>query len=711
MSSERRLKLLRSLGNLHTFFIGLGAIVGGSIVVLIGPIIYLSGSLGSIIVLLMSAIIATLTALIYSEITSAIPEVGGGFLWAKLTMPRPFPFISGWVNWMAHMMSGTFYALSFSSMFLQFLAEIGFNIPFLPPYIFERLIAIILIIAFAYLNYSGVSKTGRFSIVIGIFFVASILLFSTIGIFSGIKSGELINGLLNSPAKFTSVSSFFIAMISVVIAFEGYEILAQTAEETKAPTKNLPRAIMETLIVATILYISVTISTIGILGTKAYSLSTIWGPDTVIRTASLAFRYGGIIVAAGGLATVLSSINSTMYSASRVLLAMSRAGEFPIVFSEIHKKYRTPSNSILFTMAVMIIMSLILDLTLSAFIAGVLFNVLFIIVNYTSIKLREFYGEKLKYKFLTPYYPLIPLTGLIIKVFLFFAALIIYPSATLFALLLIVIGYLIYRSYLFKYEVEHEFVTLESQGSLVRSDFRIMVLLPPEIRTNLIRLASDIAKAKNGEINLLKIIKTPYQLSVKDYRNEAVKKDVRSLKDIIDHLNETGIHARYSIKAARSKTEAIIASIDEERIDLLIMSAEDAMKLNSVMRLSTCDILIVNTEYPYISYMKSKKIIAILSEDEKYIVDEVKEIFPDREIEEIIIEEEPNTNNISKTLNEVLSKESDITIILMSFNIWEKLTKYNLTMKKLIFPYFVFKRGSFSIDVLRQIFFERRKEE
>lgn len=706
--SKRSYSLLRSLGFLHTFFIGLGAVIGGSIVVLIGPTIAMSGTIGAVLTLILSSLIATITALVYSEITSAIPEVGGGYLWAKLTMPRPFPFFAGWINWLAHTIAGTFYALSFSVMLAQLLQDLNISLP-IGHYLLERIIAIGLIVLFGYLNYSGTVKVGWFSVLIGILFVTIIALYGGYGIYVGTVTGKLVSAFTNS-VRFTNASSIFIAMITVVIAFEGYEILAQTAEEAKSPLKSLPKAIISTLLAATSLYILVTISTMGILGEKSFDFSLRYGDRTVMVAASLLTKYGSPLIAIGGLATILSSINSTMFSSSRVLLAMSRAGEFPKSFADIHEKYRTPSNAIIFSTIAMSIMSIFMDVLFSALIVGILFNLLFIIVNYTGIKLRKMYENKLNYGFKTPFFPLLPLTGLVIKIFFFFVAFIIAPIATLITLGLIALGFFLYKGFIFKYEVQHELPIVMGHGSLVRKDYRIMVLYPSDKRMGIIQVASHIARLNDGEVNVVHIIEVPRQTPL-SLGAKLMERDAKPLKDIIDHLNEIGIPSRYIIRVTHSLHDALLATSEEEKIDLLVADLNDAGRLAARIYVPTgkkvsgdlisgCDLLLVNMEFPPVSYTRARNVIVLTTEKELNLVDKVRKIFPDKDVTLNIIDTEKK-KKILRTIEEIKSTQGEVGVVVFSYSVWQAVRKYR---RRMLFPFIVFKRGSLSLEEFKEIF-------
>src|SRR6186713_514398 len=120
-------QLIRSLGLLDILMVGIAAMIGGSIFVLTGPAIGLAGS-AVIVAFIINAIITLFTAMAYAELGSAMPEAGGGYLWVREGLPRPNAFISGWMAWLAHIIAGSLYAVSFAS-FLSSLLQMTNILP------------------------------------------------------------------------------------------------------------------------------------------------------------------------------------------------------------------------------------------------------------------------------------------------------------------------------------------------------------------------------------------------------------------------------------------------------------------------------------------------------------------------------------------------------------------------------------------------------
>lgn len=164
--------------------VGIAAMIGGSIFVLTGTAIGLAAS-AIIVAFIINAIITLFTAMAYAELGSAIPEAGG-YLWVREGLPRPNAFISGWMAWLAHIVAGSLYAVSFAS-FLTGLLDMTniFNdhtlFGFLP---LNKGIAVVPIAVFTYINIRGTSETGKAGDVVTIMQLVPIFILIAGGIWS-----------------------------------------------------------------------------------------------------------------------------------------------------------------------------------------------------------------------------------------------------------------------------------------------------------------------------------------------------------------------------------------------------------------------------------------------------------------------------------------------------------------------------------------------
>jgi APA family basic amino acid/polyamine antiporter len=387
------------------------------------------------------------------------------------------------------------------------------------------------------------------------------------------------------------------AMGLTFIAFEGYEIIVQTGEEVKNPRKNIPRAIFISLGLVVALYSLVAfVSIAGIFppGEPAWKFVGENQELGVMKAAGYLLPYGVFIVLAGGIVSSLAGLNATTFSSARVSFAMGRHYNLPHKLSAIHPKNKTPHIAILISGIIMAVMAFSLPLDQIAIAAGVIFLLLFTQVNISVITIRKIHGHKLNYGFKTPFFPIIPIIGIFLKIGLALYLLVTQPLSWGIAVLWILVGFVIYRLYTFKKEIEHYAPIVTSEGDLARKDFRILIPYTPENPDRLLKYAIRVAKENNGEINILRVITVPDQtpLSAGSAFAESAKRAFVPLDKILDKEN---VANHYLVRISHDATEAILATIEEQKIDLLMTDYETLRANKKLQTLVTCDITSVHT--------------------------------------------------------------------------------------------------------------------
>jgi hypothetical protein len=158
----------------------------------------------------------------------------------------------------------------------------------------------------------------------------------------------------------------------------------------------------------------------------------------------------------------------------------------------------------------------------------------------------------------------------------------------------IAIGFAVYRIYTFRKEIEHYAPIVTSEGDLARKHFRILILYTPENPDRLTKYAVRVAKENDGEINILRVITVPHQtpLSAGTAFTERAAKDFEPLEKIIDKEN---ILNHYFVRISHEANEAILSTIEEQRIDLLIMDYETLRRNKALQTLATCNMLAILT--------------------------------------------------------------------------------------------------------------------
>jgi APA family basic amino acid/polyamine antiporter len=590
-------QLVRSLGLLDIVMVGIAAMIAGAIFILIGPAINLAGS-AVIIAFAINGVITLFTALGYAELGSAIPEAGGGYLWVREGLPRPNAFISGWMAWLAHIIAGSLYAVGFASFLnslLKMTGIIGDQTLLFGIFPIDKLMAVGCVAAFTYINFKGTSETGKTGN------IATFIQLGTIGalIVAGFWSMYLHPNWTNNFADF--MPNGFVGLVAAMgltfIAFEGYEIIVQTGEEVKNPKKNIPRAIFISLGLVVVLYSLVAfVSIAGIFpeGKPAWKFIGENQELGIMEAARYLLPYGIFIVLAGGIVSSLAGLNATTFSSARVAFAMGRHYNLPHVLSSIHSKNKTPHVAIVISGIIMAIMAFSLPLDQIAIAAGVIFLLLFTQVNISVITIRKMHGDKLDYGFKTPFFPAIPIIGIFLKIGLALYLLATQPLSWGIAGLWILVGFVIYRLYSFKREIAHYAPVVTSEGDLQRKDFRILLPYTPENPDRLLKYAIRVAKEKDGEISILRVITVPTQtpLSAGVAFADSAKRAFDPLEKILDKEN---VLNHYLVRISHDATEAILATIEEQRIDLLVTDFETIRTNRKLQTLVTCDILAVHT--------------------------------------------------------------------------------------------------------------------
>jgi len=701
MSTEKSSSgLVRSLSLLDITMVGVAAMIGGAIFVLVGPAMDEAGP-ALMIAFLINGIITMFTALTYAELGSALPEAGGGYKWIREGLPRPNAFISGWMSWFGHMIAGSLYAVAFGSFFGHLLTLVGVPSEYVGVPL-EKIIAVLVIVLFTYINVKGVSDTGK---------IGNAITFSQLAIIFVLIVAGLFAMAFTNPSWSTSFENFFpngsigliIAMGLTFIAFEGYEIIVQTGEEVKNPKKNIPRAIFISLGVVVTLYIIFAFVFIGGLnpsevGKESWKFIGEHKELGIVEGAKFLLPFGALIVLAGGMVSTLSALNATTFSSSRVAFAMGRQYNLPSKFSSIHLKYRTPYLATAVSGLIMLIVAVLLPLEQIALAASVMFLFLFAQVNMAAITIRRLYGHKLEYGFKTPLFPILPLIGVFSTIGLAIYLLVYNPLSWVIAIIWVIIGFSVYKIYSIKKELEHYAPLVGSEGPQERRDYRIMIVFDPKTAQKLEKIGSAIAQDKQGEISLLSVVTVPIQLPLSSAQGFA-EPAVKSFDEFKKTLSQL-MPYRYLVRLSHDTTEAILATVEEQGINLLIMDFPSLRSNRKLLSLTTCDIIGVNIKANFenelsklvVAYDKGRhsnlglEIANSLSrslnstirivrgvvespEEERDILSRINEMMFDLDLKKIPVERVyPQTDNATQSLLQNFDSKKPETIIVGAGN-------------------------------------------
>ena len=386
-------KLERSLSLSYVIAISIGGMLGSGIFVLpglasniTGPSVWLAYLLGAVCVLP--------AALSKSELATAMPSSGGTYVYIERAFGPLFGTISGIGLWLSLLLKSSF-ALIGLSAYLSVLIKIEDG--------FAKLVAIGFLSFILLLNIFGVKKVGKVQLV-----VVSISLACLGGLFFiGFPS---VNPDFLVPFMSDGNTGLISAIAFVYISYSGVIKVAAIAGEIKNPNKNLPLAMILSLLSITAIYVFTAFILVGNIAPD--SLGVDIKPIHTIAQL-LGGEYFGYAAAIVGVLTLMSGANSGVLASSRFPFAMARDLLMPPVFSKIHSKYLTPVFAILITGFLMAVVILFLDVIKIAKLASAFMVMMFISVNFCVIILRETSAQWYKPTYRSPLYPFLQVFGII----------------------------------------------------------------------------------------------------------------------------------------------------------------------------------------------------------------------------------------------------------------------------------------------------------
>ncbi len=563
-------RLSREMRLIDVTMIGVGAMIGAGIFVLTGIAAGVAGP-ALMLVFLLNGLVALLTAMAYAELGGAIHGAGGGYLWIKRSLPDPSGFLAGWMDWFAHAVACSLYALGFGAYFKEVLVFSGIQLPRLPFAPLEIWLAITACAFFAYINFAGASETGKAGNVVTIGKVAILGAFIAIGLW-------IMTRRPGWQASFTPFmtqgwAGVFAAMGLTFIAFEGYEIIAQTSEEVEDPKRNVPRAVFLSLLIVIPIYLLVALVAIGAVSPPpGLAVTDYLGQEKEIALVAAAEQFipgGAIALLVGGLLSTLSALNATIYSSSRVAFAMARDASLPQIVARVHSERATPHFAILLSALLIMGMAVALPIEDVAAAASVMFLLLFGGVNIAVLRLRKSHPE-LDRGFWTPFVPFTPVlaiaTMLFVAVFVFVA----YPLAFLAAGGWMGAGVVFY--YVYSRKRETAFTERAAwMERIERKEYRVLVAISsPRTVTTLMEAGIAIARKHEGELVVVTVAEVAEGESLLAGRRQ-LRELEPVLMDAVRYAEERGLVAHPVVKIGRRISHSLVQAAREEACNFLII--------------------------------------------------------------------------------------------------------------------------------------------
>ncbi len=408
--------LEKTIGPVALTALGVGAIIGTGIFVVIGEGAALAGP-ALVVSFILAAVTCLFSALSYAELASSVPVSGSAYTYSYATMGELVAFIIGWDLILEYGVSVAAVAVGWGGNVNEFLdAAFGFTIPDALSKSPDsggvlNLPAVFIVLAITVLLVRGTRESARVNtIMVGIKLV--VLLFFIIAALTAFKSGHFhpFNPKGGTGGITTAAGVIFFAYI-------GFDAVATGSEESKNPGRDLPIAIVGSLVISTILYIAVAIAAVGVAPVGSLGREGNDAPLAAALREGTGISWASGVLAFGALIAITSVVLVIMYGQTRIFFAMCRDGLMPKSFASVHPRYGTPARltigfgTLIAILAAFVPLSEIVKLVN----IGTLFA--FILVNIGVIVLRRTKPD-MERPFRTPLVPVFPIIGILLCLYL-----------------------------------------------------------------------------------------------------------------------------------------------------------------------------------------------------------------------------------------------------------------------------------------------------
>jgi len=632
-----RVEVSRDLGLADVTALGVGSMIGAGIFVLLAPATQAAG-LSTILALGISGLVVLLSAVSYAELASIYPVGGGGYIWAKQSLPPPSGFLAGWSAWAGHSAALALSAMSLSAFalfsiggVLSWVGVMGMD-SFLsnPTYVAALKVgALIIIIGFiSSTRLRGRIRAGRLpyelilKIVLVLVFVVTVFAAAVI----------IPPGGPGVDTPFLGMSGWAglpLAMAFTFVAYEGYEIIALSATEVKNPHKNIPRGILLSVGLVVLLYVLLEMSLLFLarydcVGNLAACAVEGARGELSLPTQSLNHLGPEItaVLLVAAIAAMLTAVGNNLSSATRLSYVMANDGSLPRRLARAGTSDRLPNRTLLVSGLLATAFVFLLDIPQIAIVASILYLILFAFVDAALIATRRG-GKEVRGGFKVPLVPMIPILGIATNLAL---------AATLwnFPILggesiapghwawYVVLLWLTLGAFYHFFAGGRRLVSQPEEQSLDLSDilatgkqdidlkrYRVFVPLREFANVELVTLGAQVAKERGGELSLMNVVEIPRNLPPKAIRFSYVNDRIRELEKLTKMTEKEGVDTRASVKIGHKVYEIIIDTLGEEDVNLLVLGwrggrDSDGRILGSnidyLVETAPCDVIVFKTK-------------------------------------------------------------------------------------------------------------------
>ena len=389
--------------------LGIGCIIGVGIFVLPGVQAARHSGPGIILSFGIAALSCGCSALCYAELAAMIPVAGSAYTYGYATLGELPAWIIGWDLILEYMVAAVLVSTGWSAYLVNLLSNLGLQLPHaicaspwdkVPGTI--NLPAVFIVGLLTLLLVRGVRESSRINLIIVSVKIAVILFFIVLSI-------HYIKPTNWKPFMPFGFGGVMTSAAIVFLAYVGFDAVSTAAEEAVNPQRDMPIGIITSLVVATILYVSVSAIMTGIV---PYTRLDVADPIALVLN-ELGKPWASMIISVGAIAGITSVLLVLMLGQPRILFAMSRDGLLPRFLSKVHPRYKTPHMTTLTTGVIVATAAAFTPINVSSELCSIGTLFAYMIVCAGVIVLRRSRPD-LQRPFKVPLFPGLPILGFLL---------------------------------------------------------------------------------------------------------------------------------------------------------------------------------------------------------------------------------------------------------------------------------------------------------
>jgi len=362
------IKKTKAIGFWSAISIGIGAMIGAGIFSILGVASNIAGH-AMYISFIIAGLIALLSTYSFAKLGSRFPSAGGPVEF--LVKGLGDNILSGGFNillWFGYIFALALYSRAFSGYAMTFL-------PSTSPDIYQNIIATGIILVFTFINFIGAKAVGKTEIIIVSIKLGILLFFVFLGIL-------FINPSNLSFNELPPMSNILFGAGIVFLAYQGFSLITNTAEDMKNPKKTLPKALYSSVLIVMAIYVLVAITVLGNLPIQ----QIISAKDYALAAAAKPFlgAIGFSLIAVAALFSTASGINATLYGGANINYIIAKYGELPEIFER--KIWKNSTEGLFITVLLVLIFVNIFQLGSIAMLGSASLLIIYVAVNIAHIK-------------------------------------------------------------------------------------------------------------------------------------------------------------------------------------------------------------------------------------------------------------------------------------------------------------------------------------